>query len=136
MNSLALINEFLGQPPNASSKNQRNEFGENVGEKYGAAVAGIVDSGDFLTPKAISGASNLRKQEHRGHCLRYGRGTGVGGGLAVGADLGVGVGRYVSIGFGPISSAVGMFEPVTITSSIVTPGWPPRDLSVVSCACV
>src|SRR6266567_1304053 len=32
--------------------------------------------------------------------------------------------RYVSTGFGPTSSEVGMFEPVTITSSIVTPGWP------------
>ena len=31
-------------------------------------------------------------------------------------------GRYVSTGFGPVSSAVGMFEPVTITRSISA--WP------------
>src|SRR4029077_15800614 len=29
--------------------------------------------------------------------------------------------RYVSTGFGPTSSEVGILEPVTITSSIVTP---------------
>ena len=29
--------------------------------------------------------------------------------------------RYVSTGFGPTSSEVGMFEPVTTTSSMVTP---------------
>jgi len=32
--------------------------------------------------------------------------------------------RYVSTGFGPTSSEVGMFEPVTTTSSIVTPERP------------
>src|SRR6266576_4773103 len=43
--------------------------------------------------------------------------------------------RYVSTGLGPTSSAVGMFEPVTITSTVVATGWPPvSGVGVTSCA--
>ena len=42
-------------------------------------------------------------------------------------------GRYVSTGFGPTSSAVGMFEPVTITSTTVATRWSAsRDVDTVS----
>jgi hypothetical protein len=41
-------------------------------------------------------------------------------------------GRYVSTGFGPTSSAVGMFEPVTITSAtIATRRSASRDVDMV-----
>ena len=42
-------------------------------------------------------------------------------------------GRYVSTGFGPTSSAVGMFEPVTITSATMATRWSAsRDVDTVS----
>src|SRR5436190_2740731 len=42
--------------------------------------------------------------------------------------------RYVSTGCGPTSSAVGIFEPVTITSTVVTAGWLALAPDEVFCA--
>src|SRR5438128_11886191 len=43
--------------------------------------------------------------------------------------------RYVSTGFGPTSSEVGMFDPVTITSTVVAMGWSADcGVGVRSCA--